>query len=271
MLLLATALATVQLASGAIFSQAGSPASLPAHIPIAVGVRIYTAVAAVAPAAYAEAMLTRAALRQGRIADAERAAKSLPDSPTRADLMGAIAQLRGDDRAAQRYYLEAPDFFAIQKAVNRLAVRRPATAYALEMKLQNRLVVLTTHPDLVAETDWRLGELATARSYAAPKQRRFWLLAGMRDYRRAISMSPLSVKYILAAGVQALALSDPPAAEAYFRRAVDLDPASADAYAGLGLAAVGRGDVAAAQRYMEKSRSIYPRAHMLRTLESALR
>lgn len=269
--LLVVGLATVQLASGAIFSSAGSPTSLPAHLPLSLGVRMYSAVASVAPAAYAEAMLTRAALDQGRLAEAERTAKRLPPSAVRADFLGTIAQRRGDERAAQRYYLDAPDFFAIQRDVNRLAVLRPAAAYALEMKLRKRLAALTTHPDLVAETNWRLGELATARSYADAKQRRSWLTTGMRDYRRAIAVSPLSVKYLLAAGVQALALGDPPGAEGYFRRAVDVDPANADAYAGLGLAAIDERNRAGARRYAEKSRSIDPKAHMLRTLDAALR
>lgn len=270
-LLLAAALAMVQLASGAIFASAGSPASLPAHLPLSLGIRMYSAVASVAPAAYAEAMLTRAALEQGRLAQAERTAKRLPPSPVRADLLGTIAQRRGDEGAAQYYYLQAPDFFAIQRDVNRLAVLRPAAAYALEMKLQNRLAALTTHPDLVAETNWRLGELATARSYADAKERKAWLTIGMRDYRRAIAVSPLSVKYLLAAGVQSLALGDLPGAKGYFRRAVDVDPANADAYAGLGLAAIDGRDHARAQRYAEKSRSIDPKAHMLRTLDTALR
>lgn len=269
--LFAAGLASVQLASDAIFSSAGSRTSFPAHLPLSVGVRIYGAVAAVAPAAYAEAMLARAALDRGRLADAERAARLLPDSPTRADLLGTIAQRRGDERAAQEYYLEAPDFFAIQRDVNRLAVLHPAMAYALEMKLHNRLAALTTHPDLVAETNWRLGQLATARSYADPKGRRVWLTIGMRDYRRAIAVSPLSVKYLLAAGVQDLALGDPVVAGAYFRRALDVDPANADAYAGLGLAAIRRQDRAGAQRYAEKSRSIDPKSHMLRTLDVSLR
>ncbi len=269
-MLLAAGLATVQIASGAIFARAGSPSSLPARLPLSLGVRIYSAVAAVAPAAYAEDMLTRAALMSGRLADAERSAKLLPDSPVRADLLGAIARRRGDERAAQRFYLEAPDFFAVQKDVARLAVRSPAAGYALEMQLHNRLAALTTHPDLVAETNWRLGELATAQSYGDPARRQFWLLTAMRDYRRALAMSPLSVKYLLAAGVQALALRDLAEADTFFHRAVDLDPANADAYAGLGLGAVLRHDRAGAQRYAQKSRSIDPRAHMLRTLDAAL-
>lgn len=269
--MLAAGLAIIQIASGAIFARVGSAASLPAHLPLSVGIRIYSAVAAVAPAAYAEDMLTRAALVRGKFADAERSAQLLPDSPVRADLLGAIARRRGDERAAQRYYLEAPDFYAIQNDVSRLAVLKPAAAYELELKLQNRLAALTTHPDLVAETSWRLGELATAQSYGDPAQRQYWLLTATRDYRRALAMSPLSVKYLLAAGVQALALRDPAGAEVFFRRAVDLDPASADAYGGLGLVAVQRRDRVGAQRYAQKSRAINPRAHMLRTLDAALK
>ncbi|MGZ3574022.1 MAG: tetratricopeptide repeat protein [Vulcanimicrobiaceae bacterium] len=261
----------MQIASDAILSSAGSPYSLPAHLSPGMGVRIYTTIEWIAPAAYVEGMLTRAAFTRGDLDEAKRHALRLPESGLRDESLGRVAQAHGNERAAQRYYLASGDFFAIQDDVDRLSTRDPAAAYELELALKNRLQALKTHPDAVAETYWHLGQLATLRAVSEPRTSTRWLATGMHDYRRAVALAPLSEKYLLAAGSQALTLGDLTAARRYFARTLDVDPASADAYAGLGVVALRLGDRETARMQAARSRAIDPNSSLLHALETALR
>ena len=263
----------MQLASDGIFSHAAARASFPANIPIDLGVKIYVAIERVAPAPYVEAMLAQAALERGELARAQSYAKRLPESPARAELLGQIAQARGDRTGAQRYFLEANDVFAIRSEVNRLAKKDAVTAYGLELQLRDRLQRTATHPDALADANWGLGRLATQRGYEQrdAAERRAWFERGMSDYVEAVQLAPLAERYLIAAGSQALNLDDPKQARFYFKRAADANPASADAYAGLGVAAFRTGDIAKARTFAQLSRSYDPHSHFLHTLEALLR
>ncbi|HEY8296426.1 MAG TPA: tetratricopeptide repeat protein [Candidatus Baltobacteraceae bacterium] len=264
----------MQAASDAIFASAGSAISLPAHLPAAAGIGIYRAIERIAPAQYVEGMLARAELARGNLDAAQQHALRLPSAGLRDEYLGRIAQARGDESAAQAYFLAGADFFAIQDDVDRLAKSDPAAAYDLERTLKNRLQALTTHPDAVAESYWHLGQIATMRSWpyaVGSTARRHWTQVGMRDYRRAVALSPLAERYLLAAGTQALALGDLAGARGFYARAVDVNPASADAFAGLGVVALRAGDRASAQRYAARSRTIDPNSAMLRALQADLR
>lgn len=269
--LAAAILGFVQIGSDALFASAAVPGSLPARLSPALGRRIYDLIDRVAPAPYVEAMLARAALNRGDLSAAAKHARALPASAQRSDLLGLIARAKGQERSAQRYFLEADDIFAIDADVNRLARRDPVAAYRLEMRFKTRLSQLRTHPDAVAEAYWRLGELATQRAAIAGPARSHWMHVGMRDYRQAIALAPLAEKYLLAAGAQAINMRRWADAQRYYRRAASVDPASADAYAGMGLAALHSGDRRAALRYAARSRSFNPHARILHTLETQLR
>lgn len=260
----------MQVASDSLFSFEGARTSLPAHFLPTTGQRLYLAVERVAPAPYVESMLAQYALARGDLDGAKTFAKRLPPSPLRDEMLGRIAATRGDVSAARRAFLQAGDVDAIQREVDRLTLVRPDEAYQLEKALRDRLQTLTTHPDLVAEANWHLGVLATLQAETRSPKRRYWLQRGMRDYGRALALSPLSEKYILSAGTQALRVHDPASAKHYFMRAIDLDPGSADAYAGAGLADERLGDRASAQREAARSRALDPHSSFLRKLERAI-
>jgi tetratricopeptide (TPR) repeat protein len=260
-LLLAIALGAVQLASDAILSRAGEPASLPAHLPVQLGVAVYRGIGRIAQAPYVDAMLARAALDRGDLSRAAQYAQRLPDSARRDHLLALIAQARGDRREAQKYFVRAGDIEAIDRAVDGLQHNDPAYAYALEAGLKDRLEQSGTHPDAVAEAYWRLGTLAwTQRKHAL----------AMQNYARAIELSPLSEKYLLSAGFAAYDLHDDAMAKIYFARVLRLNPASADAYAGAGMIALREGNRARAQAYAQRARRSDPNSHPLHTLESLL-
>ncbi|HKU68335.1 MAG TPA: hypothetical protein VJP85_11220 [Candidatus Baltobacteraceae bacterium] len=261
-LLLAIALGAVQLASDAILSRAAQPASLPAHVPARLGVAIYRRIERVSDAPYVDGMLARAALDRGDLAQAQQYAQRLPDSAKRNHLLAQVYQARGDDRSAQQYFVRAGDIEAIDRAVDSLEHRDPAYAYTLEFELKARLEQSGTHPDAVAEAYWRLGTLAWAQHKRG---------LAMQQYAQAITLSPLSEKYLLSAGFAAYELHADAAAQSYFARVLGVNPASADAYAGAGMVALRAGDRSRAQFYAQRARRSDPRSHPLQTLESLLR
>jgi hypothetical protein len=260
-LALLAALATVQVGSDAIFANAAAPYSFPAALAPQNGEVIYSAIAGVAPAAYVNDMLARAALQRGDLAAAQRYVLRLPASAARSEWLARLAQVRGDERASLEHFIDAGDVFAIDRLVRQLAPRDPAAAYALETKLKNRLEQGGTHPDAVAEAYWRLGVIA------AQQHRQALALA---NYRHAVGLSPIAGKYLLSAGFQAYDLHLMLEAQHDFARAIGVDPASADAYAGAGLVALSLGNRAAAQAYAAQSRALDARARALQTLQTQL-
>ncbi len=256
------ALAAVQLASDAIFAVAGAAYSLPARVPLESGAAIYRAISRVAPAPYVDDMLTRAALARGDLMLAQSYARRLPASSNRSELLGRIAQARGDERTAQQLFVKAGDILSIESQVHQLArALQPASAYALETRLNRRLQEGGLHPDAVAASYWQLGVLAIEWNRAQ---------LAMTNFRRAAALSPISSKYLISAGFQAYVLHLNSEARNDFRSAINVDPRSADAYAGAGMVALRFGDRAAAQRDASRARALNPNSHALGTLQTLL-
>lgn len=268
------AFAAIQLASDSLNAAAAANGSLPARIPIAYGVAVYRALDRIAPAAYVEASLAGYELSTGDPDAALRHALQLPPSPVRDELLARTAAARGDRALALEYDLAAPDVEAVQRVVGALLPGHPAQAYALERALNVRLSLLSTHPDAVAETSWRMGELANRTAWrqvpGSPAQIA-WLKIGMRHFQAAADLAPLSGKYAIAAANQAVQLGDLGRGARLFARAVAADPASADAVAGLGVVAFRRGDRAGARADLQRARKLDPNALMVRALERDLR
>lgn len=260
--LAALALGTMQIGSDAIFGRAGTPASLPAHLPQHVGVAIYQGATHVSRAPYLYAMLAGAALARGDLEQAQRDAQRMPASVRREDLLGHIAQARGNHVLAQKYFLRAGDIEAIGGEVQSLAASDPARAYRLERALLRRLQRSGTHPDAVAEGYWQLGVIASQLG-----ENRL----SMRDHRRAVDLSPFSEKYLLSAAYKAYDIGDDAASQTYFSRVLGVDPASADAYAGKGMLAVRAGNLDRARAFAARARTLDPRSHALETLERQIR
>lgn len=262
MTLCALLLACVQFASEALLSREGAPFSLPAHLSARDGRAVYRAIERVAPASYAEAMLARSLLEDGEVSEALVYARRLPESATRNEFLAQIALAQGDRPAAQRYFVAAGDYAAVQREVDALAKTDVAAAFALELQMNKRLQETATHPDAYAESLWELGQLATQRSMAEHSPA--WARRAMEYDRLAIRLAPLSGKYWIAAGTQAYLMRELPQAREYFERAADVDPASADAFAGLALVAQAQRQQSAAQAYAARSRAL-GRSSLLRS------
>lgn len=271
---LLTAFAALQLASDSFVASAAVPGTVPTRVPVALGVAVYRVLDRVAPAPYVEMTLAAYELSQGRTSAALLYAQRLPPSPSRDEMFASITAARGDAALALEYELAAPNVDAVQSAVDALVPSSPAAAYALERTLNARLSLTATHPDAVAETTWRMGELANRQAWreipASPAQLS-WLRRAMRSFQIATDLAPLSEKYAIAAANQATLLGDLARASQLFARAVAADPGSADAVAGLGVVAYQRGDLASARAYLARARQLDAHALMVRALERDLR
>lgn len=264
----------IQLASGALSSAAAAPGTLPKRLPPRFGVAVYRVLDRVAPAPYVEATLAQQALARGDADAAERFAVRLPASPARDELLARVALTRGQVALAREYFLAAPDPAAVESAAEALAARDPAAGYDLERLLEIRLARSGTHPDAVAETYWHLGRLANReawRQVPGSARQDAWLERGLRAFEAAVTLAPLSERYIISAANQADLQGERQRAAALFAQAVDIDPASADAIAGQGVVAWENGDRDEAARYLARARALDPTALMVRALERDLR
>lgn len=271
---LVAALGAVQFASDAFTARAAAPGTLPTRISTRFASAVYASLDRVAPAAYVEATLAHAALASGDDAAAELHALRLPASPTRDELLARIALARGEPALALEYFLAAPDAAAVQRVIEQRAARDPAAGYALALLLERRLALLRTHPDALADADWRVGLLANRTAWVqvpGSTTQRAWLRRALDAFEEAVQLSPLSEQYVIAAANQADLLEDRRRAEQLFRSAEAIDPTSADAVAGLGVVAFQDGHRDVAGRYLERARALDPQSLMVRALERDLR
>ncbi|MBV8370632.1 MAG: O-antigen ligase family protein [Candidatus Eremiobacteraeota bacterium] len=211
--------AFVQTASDAVYASAASPRSVPAHLPQQLGTRWYAALERVAPLPFVEEVMADDALRRGDLTAAAAHAARLHDGALRSDLEARIAAAQGHDGEAIRLFLRAGDAEAVQPFVATWSQRgRIRDAYALELRLRDRLAADETRPNALAESWWRLGCLATQLGDARE---------GAADYERAIVLAPLNTKYLSDAGALAQARGDANGAASYFARAREIDPSGA--------------------------------------------
>ena len=84
--------------------------------------------------------------------------------------------------------------------------------------------------------------------------------AALGDFEAAVSLAPLSERYVVEAANQADLLGDRRRAAQLFAHAVDIDPASADAIAGLGVVAWENGDRERRGPLLERARGLSIRA-----------
>jgi len=252
--------ALVQFASDALYAQAG-PGLLAGSIPRAFGIAVYAAIDRVAPADYVEDALGHVALASGDATSAQRFAVRMPAGPRRDGLLADVARARSQPELAFEYDFAAADVGALNGDVMAAWPRNHARAIALERLVRSRLLELGTHPDAVAESDFVLASFASWSGDQA---------GAYTDFRAALEIAPLNMKYVLGTAVQALTMHDDVAAERYFRAGLNVNPSSGDALAGLGVVALHRGDRAAATAYLARARAAEPGAGMIHALERAL-
>jgi O-antigen ligase/tetratricopeptide (TPR) repeat protein len=251
----------VQVASDAIYAPVAAPGSVVARLGT-LGARPYAAIERIARLPFIEAALATYALDHGDLRAASARAMRLPNGPERSDLLGRIAERRGDQAPAIREYLDAGDDEALQRIVYALVrADRLADARGLERRVLDRLLALGLRPNDVADAWWRLGVI---------ESRQRDLTGAGRAFYAAVQAAPLNTKYRLYDGMNALFLGQFERASASFEAIVSIDPADADAVAGLGMIALERGDRAAAARYSARANATNDRATVAAVLSEAL-
>jgi tetratricopeptide (TPR) repeat protein len=252
--------AIVQAASMAFVRE---PHTLSAIVPRTFGLAVYRALDRVTHASFVEETLAEDALVRGDLESAQHYAVRVAAGGRRDDLLGRIAEARGETVLAREYYFAAPDIDRMQAAIATLAKTDPRAAFELEVRFGERLASLQTHPDALAQSE-NLAGLYAAKSGDAN--------ASLVAYERAAALAPFDTRYAMSAGDQALiGLHDDVTAKRYYDRALADDPACADCLAGLGFIAFHRGDRAQAQAYAARARAIDPHSPLLIWLEQYLK
>ncbi|NNM98625.1 MAG: hypothetical protein HKL91_02355 [Candidatus Eremiobacteraeota bacterium] len=261
-------LGVVQLGSDALFARAAVPASLPRAVPRAWGTAIYRTIDRIAPAPFVARELGREELRRGDTAMARAYAVTLPAGGARDALFASIERARRDEGAAIEYELAGLDLPRLRARIDAMATH-PRAAYALAVRLRDRLATTTTHPDALANTDWRCGMLATNAVYHGHRPAR-WNPRAHRAFLAAARMAPYDNTYALALAAYYYRTSDNARARRWYRRVVTLNPASPDGWSGLGSIALREGDLTAAHRYLATALRYGPTAGSARTLARRL-
>lgn len=224
--LVLVALGALQLASDAYYESVAAPYALPTRVPFGFARSIYGALDRAAPFAFVEETLAEHALATGDLAGAQRHASMLADRPARDELLARIALARGDRASALQYFFDAPDVDALRREAVRRAAVDPAGAYAFERAVRDRLTLLGTHPDAVAQADWIMGSIALRCAKRAGASRRMWLLRARADDVAAANLAPFNKRYLTAAAVASLRLGYRAEAQRWYRRVLRVDPAA---------------------------------------------
>lgn len=267
----AIALGFVQCASLGFLRAGAVAGSFPRHISPQLARSAALRVEALAPLGFIEVMLAQDDLAAGRLVQAERHIDRVPAGRDRDALRARLFELRGDEPAALMLYLAAGDVSAIERKIAQAERNGDfARARRLQRVLISRLDQDSTHRDALADAWFRMGQLDATSGYVDSAHRERHWSAALGDLERAIKLAPLTPKYLLNAGNQALLLGRVPLARRYFRNAIGVDPANASAYAGLGDAALKAGDAQAARRWYDRARQLDPRADGVRALGKKL-
>ena len=262
-------LGIVQLGSDALFARAAVPGSLPRAIPKSFGTAVYRAIDRIAHAPFVARELGRDALRRGDTAAATAYAATLPAGGARDALFASIERARGDDATAIEYELAGLDLPRLLARIDAISKAHPRAAYALAVRLRERLATATTHPDALANAEWRCGMLATSAVYHGHRPER-WNPRARSALLAAARIAPYDNTYALSVAAFYYRTNENARARHWYRRVVTLNPASADGWAGLGSVALREGDRAAARRYLATALRYDAHAASARTLARKL-
>jgi tetratricopeptide (TPR) repeat protein len=232
-IVLGSALGLVQVASMALYGDLAVPGALPARLPAALGVTLGRPLGAPFMPAFARGAYAGALIHRAQIGPATAILAALPAGSVRADLLGQLAELDGDRRAALANYVRAADVERAQRLIDaRVDAGDVAGAAGFEVTLLGELQG-SGQTGVRARVLWRLGQITQEEAVRSGMQRTALERAALTWYDEALALAPNEETYLLAAGEQALTLGDRARAARYYERALAAVPNSADARAGL--------------------------------------
>jgi tetratricopeptide (TPR) repeat protein len=262
LLALAVVLGAVQFVASIAVRREAQPGSWMRLVPEPVARRIERADPALPLPPALRLLLAKRALERGDAAATRAYLERLPKSGDRLALEGGLAESRGDVKSALADYLAAGDLDDVERHALDLAEGYHFDrALPLQRAVVDRLQSDPTQTDALARAYYELGWLDEAYSYRlaiASSGRNAAERDAAAAYERAVTLAPLSERYLIAYGNQLLNVRRPDAAQAIFARARDVDPIAADPLVGLAEASFRRGDTAAARAYFARARDIDP-------------
>jgi hypothetical protein len=265
--LVALVAAAIQVTSAALFGSAAAQPSLPAASSAAWPFALAETELARVPAFRRE--LARAALLRG---DAARAAALLAGAGSgddAEDLRGHLAALTGDPRGAMRHFGRAGDIVQARALIDARAARDPAAALGFAQTFDRATAGRDIPAAVVAQSDWREGELAAAVAAARPADAPNLLRRALAEYDAAARLDPTQDAYGLALGFAAIVIGDAARSRDAYARVAASDPQSVDAAAGLAVADALTGACAAAADRFAHAQTLAAHQHRVVDLAAA--
>jgi tetratricopeptide (TPR) repeat protein len=271
-LVLALVLGAVQVVSSLALRDAAQPGSWVRLVPAVTAARIDALDPRLPLPGPLRLVLAREALAAGDVALAERQIASLAPSGDRDELLGLIAERRGDSAGAVRAFLDAGDAPDLERLIDGEQRSGDLTgALRLEHATIGRLRADRAQTGALPEAYYRLGLLEQDAAYRLPRgARRPAEQRSLAAYEDAVALAPLAERYLIAAGNQELNLGDLDRAQRYFERAREVDPTSVDAIAGFGDLAYRRGRLDEARADLATAQAMDAQAPAVRRLVDEL-
>lgn len=273
--LVAVVAAAVQLTSYALFGSVAAQPSIPALVTAAWPFDLLPETGlARFPGVRRE--LARAALLRG---ESERAATLLAGAGSgddAEDLRGQLAVATNDADAAVRHFGHAGDIVQARALIDSRAASDPAAALRLAESFDRATAVRAIPAAVIAQSDWREGELAAAVAAQTGGSVSNAQTSGTTDrlnrqalakYEAAARLDPTQDAYGLAVGFEAIVVGDAARSRDAYAHVAGIDPQSVDAAAGLAVADALTGACALASAAYARAQALAAQQH--RTLDLA--
>jgi len=256
--ILAIAIA-VQATSDALFGGAAAQPSIPALLTGAWPFDLAETAVGHIPTFRRE--LAAAALLRGDTARTAALLDGVGSDDYADDLRGRVAEAIGDLAAAAQAYGRAGDVVRERTLIDGVAAHDPLAALGLAETFDRVATARDVPVAVIAQADWREGELAAQVAAAAPRGAAAYVHEALVRYEAAAQLDPTQDAYGLSTGFEAIVAGDDRLARDAYARVVAHTPQSIDALVGLAVASALTGACPSAVDTYEHARSLAAQQH----------
>ena len=257
----------VQVTSYALFGGTAARQSIPAHLSAAWPFDLTGTAVARIPAFRRE--LAAAALLRDDTARAATLLAGAGSGDDADDLRGRVADAGGDLAAAAQAYGRAGDIVRARTLIDGVAARDPLAALHLAETFDRVAAARDVPAAVIAQSDWREGELAAQVADAAPGGAPAYVREALARYEAAARLDPTQDAYGLSTGFEAIVAGDDRLARDAYARVVAHTAQSIDGLVGLAVASALTGDCPNAVNTYAHARSLAALQHVSLGIERA--